>query len=81
MKLSEFIAPSRVLIPLDCETLDRARTALLERLVASGAIDDIERLQSRVAEERGEDMVAIADLITLVLIAILYRMTRGETHR
>jgi predicted MFS family arabinose efflux permease len=25
-------------------------------------------------------MVAIADLITLVLIAILYRMTRGETH-
>jgi predicted MFS family arabinose efflux permease len=25
-------------------------------------------------------MVAIADLITLVLIAVLYRMTRGETH-
>jgi len=25
-------------------------------------------------------MVAIADLITLILIAILYRMTRGETH-
>jgi len=39
VKLSEFIAPSRVLIPLDCETLDRARTALLERLVASGAIE------------------------------------------
>jgi len=26
-------------------------------------------------------MVAIADVITLVLIAVLYRMTRGETHR
>ncbi len=25
-------------------------------------------------------MVAIADVITLVLIAVLYRMTRGETH-
>ena len=25
-------------------------------------------------------MVAVADLITLVLIAVLYRMTRGETH-
>ena len=61
MKLSDFVAPSRVLIPLDCEPLDSARTALLERLVASGAIDDLERLQSRVAEERGEDMVAIAD--------------------
>ncbi len=61
MRLSDFVAPSRVLIPLPCDTLDTARTALLERLVASGAIDDLERLQSRVAEERGEDMVAIAD--------------------
>ena len=61
MRLSEFVAPSRILIPLPCDTLDSARTALLERLVASGAIDDLERLQSRVAEERGEDMVAIAD--------------------
>jgi len=26
-------------------------------------------------------MVAIADVITLVLIAVLYQMTRGETHR
>jgi CBS domain-containing protein/mannitol/fructose-specific phosphotransferase system IIA component (Ntr-type) len=34
---------------------------LLARLAASGAIDDLDRLQSRVSEERGEDMVAIAD--------------------
>lgn len=61
MRLSDFIAPSRVLVPLECDTLDAARTALLERLVASGAIEDLERLRSRVAEERGEDMVAIAD--------------------
>jgi len=61
MRLSDFVAPSRVIIPLACETLDDARTALLERLVASGAIGDLDRLQSRVAEERGEDMVAIAD--------------------
>jgi CBS domain-containing protein len=43
------------------DTLETARTAVLERLVQSGAIDDFERLQVRVAEERGEDMVAIAD--------------------
>ena len=61
MRLSDFVAPSRVIIPLACETLDDARTALLERLVASGAIGDLDRLQSRVAEERGEDMVAITD--------------------
>jgi CBS domain-containing protein len=61
VRLADFLAPSRVLVPLDCETLDVARTILLERLAASGAIDDLDRLRSRVAEERGEDMVAIAD--------------------
>jgi len=61
MKLADFLAPSRVLVPLACETLDGACSALLERLEASGAIADLERLQLRVAEERGEDMVAIAD--------------------
>lgn len=61
MKLVDFLAPSRVLVPMDCDTLDAARTALLERLAASGAIEDLDRLQTRVTEERGEDMVAIAD--------------------
>ena len=61
MRLVDYLAPSRVLVPLAAQSLDSARTALLERLVASGAIDDLARLQPRVAEERGEDMVAIAD--------------------
>ncbi len=50
-----------MLVPLSCETLDAARSALLERLAASGAITEPERLHGRVAEERGEDMVAMAD--------------------
>jgi CBS domain-containing protein len=61
MKLADFLAPSRVLVPLACETLDGARVALLARLAASGAIEDLDRLHSRVTEERGEDMVAFAD--------------------
>lgn len=61
MKLADFLSPSRIVVPLVCDTLHDARVALLERLVASGAIADIERLHLRVAEERGEDMVAIAD--------------------
>src|SRR5215213_6136392 len=61
MRLVDFLAPSRILVPLGCDTLDAARTSLLERLTASGAIDDLDRLRSRVAEERGEDMVAIAE--------------------
>jgi CBS domain-containing protein len=61
VKLADFLAPSRVVIPLDCNTLDAARSALLARLAASGAIADLDRLRRRVTEERGEDMVAIAD--------------------
>jgi CBS domain-containing protein len=61
VKLVDFLAPSRVLVPMPCDTLDTARTALLERLAASGAIEELERLQLRVAEDRGEDMVAISD--------------------
>jgi CBS domain-containing protein len=61
MRLVDFLAPSRVALPLECDTLDDARRELLGRLEASGAIDDLERLSSRVAEERGEDMVAIAN--------------------
>lgn len=61
MRLADFLAPSRALVPLAEDSLEGSRTALLERLVQSGAIEDLERLQGRVAEERGEDMVAIAD--------------------
>jgi CBS domain-containing protein/mannitol/fructose-specific phosphotransferase system IIA component (Ntr-type) len=61
MRLSDFLTPARVVLPLACETLDGACGALLARLAASGAIADLDRLQSRVSEERGEDMVAMAD--------------------
>lgn len=66
MKLSEFLSPARVITPLDCETLAEARDLLLERLAASGAIADVERLRRRVEEERGEDMVAFSDHAFLV---------------
>lgn len=66
MKLADFLSPARVVVPLDCETLDAARNALLERLSLSGAISDLERLRGRVSEERGEDMVAFADCAFLL---------------
>jgi CBS domain-containing protein len=64
--LADFLAPSRVLVPLEAETLAAARSALLERLAASGAVAEPDRLQGRVNEERGEDMVAIADCAFLL---------------
>ncbi|HEY4305878.1 MAG TPA: CBS domain-containing protein [Gemmatimonadaceae bacterium] len=61
MKLADFLSPSRTLTPLACATLSDAREQLLDLLVASGAVADLERLRNRVTEERGEDMVAFAD--------------------
>jgi CBS domain-containing protein len=66
VRLADFLAPSRVLVPLEAETLAAARSALLERLAASGAVAEPDRLQGRVDEERGEDMVAIADCAFLL---------------
>lgn len=66
MRLADFLAPSRTLVPLDVDTLDAARAALLDRLAASGAVADLESLRGRVEEERGEDMVAIADCAFLL---------------
>lgn len=61
MKLADFLSPARAIAPLSCATLTEARELLLERLVASGAVGDIDRLRNRMTEERGEDMVAFAD--------------------
>lgn len=61
MKLADFLSPARAVMPLTCATLADAREQLLDTLVASGAVADIERLRNRVTEERGEDMVAFAD--------------------
>lgn len=75
MKLADLLSPSRILVPLPSTTLDGARTALLERLVASGAVSDLAGLQARVVEERGEDMVAIADRAFL----LHYRTDKAST--
>lgn len=61
MKLADFLSPARAIVPLGCTSLAEARDALLDRLVASGAVADLERLRKRVEEERGEDMVALAN--------------------
>jgi CBS domain-containing protein len=61
VRLSDLVRPERVVLPLQEPTLASAARALVERLAATGAVIDIEKLQSRVAEERGEDIVALGD--------------------
>ena len=61
MRLSDLIRPDRVAVPLEGATLPEAGYHLLERLVASGAIAQPERLWARAREERPEDLVGLGD--------------------
>lgn len=61
MRLSDLIAAERGLVPLHATTVQEAAAALAERLVTSGVVRDAELLRSRMAEEHGEDTVAMGD--------------------
>ncbi|MDF2772539.1 MAG: hypothetical protein K0S86_2033 [Geminicoccaceae bacterium] len=61
MKLSDFVRANQIVVPLRDETVTGAAGVLIERLVAAGTISNIEKLRSRVAEERPEDIVAMGE--------------------
>jgi CBS domain-containing protein len=61
VKLSDLIVPDRIVVPLTQATTTAAAWELVDRLVEVGAIDDPVKLRRRVAEERGEDIVAMGD--------------------
>jgi CBS domain-containing protein/mannitol/fructose-specific phosphotransferase system IIA component (Ntr-type) len=66
VKLTEFVRADRVVVPLDAGTLREAALALLDRLVATGAIANTERLAQRVTELRSEDVVAMGERAFLI---------------
>ena len=66
MKLREFLAPERVVIPLASRTLVEAGAELLERVLAAREVLDAHKLRRRAAEERPEDTVAMGDRAFLV---------------
>ncbi|HEV7705728.1 MAG TPA: CBS domain-containing protein [Gemmatimonadaceae bacterium] len=57
MRLTELLRADRVVIPLEQRSLSAAIWTLVERLGATGVIDDPELLRARIAEGRGEDLV------------------------
>lgn len=61
MRLTDFLPPSHLVVPLTQGTLGEAAEVLLERLIADGSVVDPERLRARIREERAEDMVAMGD--------------------
>jgi CBS domain-containing protein/mannitol/fructose-specific phosphotransferase system IIA component (Ntr-type) len=61
MRLRDFLAPERLIVPLHVTTLQEAAGLLLERLASAREVIDPERLRRRVAEARPEDVIAMGD--------------------
>jgi Predicted signal-transduction protein containing cAMP-binding and CBS domains len=61
VRLSDVVSAERVVLPLDQLPLTAAAWVLVERLAATGAVADPEKLKLRVEEERGEDIVVLGD--------------------
>ena len=61
MKLREFLAPERVVIPLESRTLEEAAAELLRRVLAAREVLDASKLRRRADEARPEDTVAMGD--------------------
>ena len=66
MKLREFLAPERVVIPLSSRTIEEAGIELLERVLAAREVLDAQKLRRRAGEARVEDIVAMGDRAFLV---------------
>lgn len=61
MRLRDFLAPERVVVPLEARTLQGAEDILLECLAAAHGVLDVSKLRRRVGERRAEDAVAMGD--------------------
>ena len=57
MRLTELLRADRIVIPLEQRSLPDAIWALVERLAASGVVNEPESIRARIAEGRGEDLV------------------------
>jgi CBS domain-containing protein/mannitol/fructose-specific phosphotransferase system IIA component (Ntr-type) len=61
VRLSDFVPANQVVIPLRHDTVIGAADELIERLAAAGSVSNVDKLRTRVAEERPEDIVAMGD--------------------
>ena len=66
MKLRDFLAPERMIIPLEARSLGEASASLLERVLAAREVLDRSKLRKRASEARDEDTVAMGDRAFLV---------------
>ncbi|HSJ63760.1 MAG TPA: CBS domain-containing protein [Gemmatimonadaceae bacterium] len=61
MTLADLVSHRHAVVPLSASTTIEAALQLVDRLVDAGAVEDPDKLRGRVAEARGEDVVAMGD--------------------
>lgn len=61
MKLRDVLRPEHVLVPLRATTVKEATELLAERLIASGAVADPQRLNAVIRHTWPEDMVSVGE--------------------
>lgn len=61
MKLRDVVRPEHVVVPLVATTVKRATEVLAERLVATGAVADTQRLNAVIRHTWPEDMVSVGE--------------------
>ncbi|MEP6730365.1 MAG: CBS domain-containing protein [bacterium] len=61
MKLRDFLAPERTVVPLDASTLQEAAGRLLERMLPAHGVLDAAKLRRRITDPTPDDVVAMGD--------------------
>src|SRR6476661_8822926 len=61
VKLRDFLASERIVVPLQASSLEEAGGILLERLASARGVLDAPRLRWRAAEARPEEVVAMGN--------------------
>ncbi|HUF30329.1 MAG TPA: CBS domain-containing protein [Gemmatimonadaceae bacterium] len=61
MTLGDLVTATHVVVPLTATSTIDSALQLVDRLVAAGGVEDPVKLRNRVAEGRGEDVVAMGD--------------------
>ena len=61
MTLADLVSSAHAVVPLSASTTIEAALQLVDRLTAANAVEDPDKLRARVAEARGEDVVAMGD--------------------
>jgi CBS domain-containing protein/mannitol/fructose-specific phosphotransferase system IIA component (Ntr-type) len=65
MRLTDYLRPEHIVVPLEADTVRAAVQALVRRLTETGAVAHPERLERLTSEERVRDVIHVGDRVLL----------------